>query len=217
MIRVRCRYCGERFEAQRQSAKYCCPAHRVSAHWYRHHKPNAKPNARIYGPNGGDDEWMTPPAILALARKVLGGIDLDPASNAPAQERVRATAFFTKEDDGLNRPWRGRLWLNPPYSRMLIGPFVTKLIAEYDAGRVTAAVLMTQLCTDVGWFHAAERACAAVCYPRQRIHCDKPDGSKPHRALRPSAIFYFGDRVAAFQRHFGTLGRVYLSETQADA
>jgi DNA N-6-adenine-methyltransferase (Dam) len=213
MIRVRCRYCGERFEAQRQSAKFCCSAHRVSAHWHRHHKPNAKTNANGYF-QSGDDEWMTPPPILALARSVLGGIDLDPASNAPAQERVRATEFYTIEDDGLSRPWHGTVFLNPPYSRQNIGPFVTKLIGEYDAGRVTAAVLMTQLSTDAGWFHAAERTCTAFCFPRRRIHCDKPDGGKP-RALRPSAFFYYGDRVAAFRAHFATLGPVY--ETQGGA
>lgn len=27
MIRVRCQYCDERFEAQRSSAKFCCPSH----------------------------------------------------------------------------------------------------------------------------------------------------------------------------------------------
>jgi hypothetical protein len=122
--------------------------------------------------------------------------------------------FYSKGDDGLNQPWYGRVWLNPPYSRTLIGLFVNKLIAEYEAGRVTAAILMVPLCPDTRWFQAAERACAAVCYPRMRIHCDKPDGSIKRRALRPTAFFYFGNRVAAFQRHFGTLGRVYLTETQ---
>ena len=210
MIRVRCRYCRESFEAQRQSAKYCCLAHRVSAHWYRHHKPNAMTNAR--NGHNGDDEWITPTPVLDLARRVLGSIDLDPATNLPAQERVCATVFYTIEDDGLSRPWRGRVWINPPYSRALIPLFVTKLIAEYEAGRVSAAVLMTPLATDTAWFRAAERACTAVCFTHQRIHCDKSDGGKPHRARVPSAFFFFGNRVAAFQRHFGTLGRVYLSE-----
>src|SRR5262245_6844094 len=66
--------------------------------------------------NTGENEWYTPPAYLEAARLVLGGIDLDPASSDVAQRRVRAGRYFTKKDDGLSRPWRGRVWLNPPYA-----------------------------------------------------------------------------------------------------
>ncbi len=59
-------------------------------------------------------EHYTPDDIVALARKVLGKIDLDPASCAAANERVRAKMFFDRERDGFTRTWRGRVFLNPP-------------------------------------------------------------------------------------------------------
>ncbi len=78
-------------------------------------------------------EWYTPGEYVEAARAVLGGIDLDPASSELANETVRATEFFTEEDDGLSRQWRGRVWLNPPYGRLCPG-FVAKLSAEYEGG-----------------------------------------------------------------------------------
>src|SRR5258707_11189392 len=112
-VHARCRHCGERFEAQRRSARYCRPAHRVAAHWRRTNgKPNAKPPC--------DDEWFTPRDIIKAARAALGAIDLDPASHPHPQSWIRARTFYTKEQDGLARAWRGRTWLNPPYSRDLL-------------------------------------------------------------------------------------------------
>jgi hypothetical protein len=60
-----------------------------------------------------NDEWFTPAKYIAAARAVLGGIDLDPASNAIAQATVRAGRYYSKDDDGLAQPWHGRVWLNP--------------------------------------------------------------------------------------------------------
>jgi hypothetical protein len=70
-------------------------------------------------------EYRTPAKYVEAARRVLGGIDLDPASSAEANVVVRASKFFTKEDDGLKHPWAGRVWLNPPYCG-LTGLFVAK-------------------------------------------------------------------------------------------
>jgi hypothetical protein len=72
---------------------------------------------------------------------VLGAIDLDPASNARAQLIVKAARDFTIEDDGLAHPWRGRVWLNPPYHRGLLPAFVDKLVGEIEARRVVAAAI----------------------------------------------------------------------------
>ena len=65
----------------------------------------------------GNPENYTPAVYIEAARRVLGEIDLDPASCFLAQETVKANRFFTKEENGLQQKWNGRVFLNPPYAR----------------------------------------------------------------------------------------------------
>lgn len=57
-----------------------------------------------------NDEWLTPPEIMSS----LGAFDLDPCSpiNRPWPT---AGIHYTVEDDGLSKPWFGRVWCNPPH------------------------------------------------------------------------------------------------------
>ena len=74
------------------------------------------------------DEWYTPKEIIDS----LGKFDLDPC--APINPLWQtAKIMYNKSDDGLTKEWAGRVWLNPPYSRPLIGQFVRKL-AEHGNG-----------------------------------------------------------------------------------
>lgn len=58
---------------------------------------------------------LTPIPIVLSAKKVLGTIDLDPASDPLANEAIGATRIFTREDDGYARIWKAQnVWLNPP-------------------------------------------------------------------------------------------------------
>jgi ParB family chromosome partitioning protein len=58
---------------------------------------------------GETNEWLTPPFIL----KALGKFDLDPCASLQQPSKT-ATRQFTILDDGLNKVWSGRVWLNPP-------------------------------------------------------------------------------------------------------
>lgn len=72
----------------------------------------------------------------------MGGIDLDPASCAEANNVVRATRFFTASDNGLDQEWSGRIWLNPPYNKGMLRRFMLKLVTELDSQHVTSAVAL---------------------------------------------------------------------------
>lgn len=84
------------------------------------------------------DERYTPQWVLDLVTLVLGAIDLDPC--ADPQRRVQAAQHFTKQDDGLERPWRGRVFLNPPFSNS--SDWVRHLSVYVASGAVTEAVVL---------------------------------------------------------------------------
>ena len=78
------------------------------------------------------------------ARRVLGRIDLDPASCALANGVVQAERTFAIEDDGLSVPWTGRAFLNPPGGKdgneSLQKRWWYYLAAEWASGRVFSAI-----------------------------------------------------------------------------
>lgn len=106
-------------------------------------EPNRRkgPSEPLFGPAHfsprivtGDD-YYTPEDLLDMVRSAFGGtIDLDPASHAVANQRVRATTFFQRTDDGLSRQWFGRVWLNPPFSDW--PHWADKALEELESGRV---------------------------------------------------------------------------------
>jgi DNA N-6-adenine-methyltransferase (Dam)/ParB/Sulfiredoxin domain len=155
----------------------------------------------------GEVEWYTPAEYVEAARAVMGGIDLDPASSDVAQRTVRAAAYHTAAMDGLAHPWRGRIFLNPPYQADLMSAFVARLLAEHAAGNVSEAVLLVHSRTDAAWFHAAVRVAAAVCLTRGRIRFEQPAGTGDSPTTG-SAFFYFGDQPGRFAATFGRLGVV---------
>ena len=164
--------------------------------------------AHVRGTFGtGENEWYTPDLHLQAVRDVLGVIDLDPASSAIAQNRVKATAFFSKDDDGLARDWRGRIFLNPPYAQPHIASFVSKMVSEFRAGRVSAAIMLTHNYTDTAWFHEAAGSSSAICFTRGRVKFVDAAGNVA-APTQGQAFFYFGDNVEGFSARFKDIGFV---------
>ena len=157
--------------------------------------------------NSGENEWYTPPNILDAARSAMGGIDLDPASSYEANKTVQAEAIFTKEDDGLQQRWYGRVWLNPPYASDLVTRFTEKLRDEYVADRVEQACLLSNNATETKWFQQTVKLANAVCFPAGRISYWHPDRTSK-TPLQGQVILYFGPNSERFDREFGSLGVV---------
>jgi phage N-6-adenine-methyltransferase len=166
-------------------------------------------NPGAYASLTGNDHWYTPEEFIERARRVMGGFDLDPASSEIAQRRVRAANFFTEADDGLAQEWHGRIWLNPPYSKGLIDKFIAKLVAEYESGRTTEAILLVNNSTETKWFRTAADSCTAVCFPDKRISFLTPAGEKAGSPALGNAFLYFGARPDAFAREFGFVWTPY--------
>ena len=142
-----------------------------------------------------DRNWYTPEIYIEMAREVMGGIDLDPASDLEAQKVVKAKQFIDKEANGLKQSWQGRIWLNPPWSDPQ--PWLEKLIAE----EVDQAIVLTTNATETEWFQDFVPQTDTVCFPRGRIKCyGHEDGSSP---LRGQVFFYLGKNRDSFHEIFG--------------
>lgn len=137
-------------------------------------------------------EWFTPRGIVAAAREVLGSIDCDPASCAEANEVIRAMTFFDERSNGLSdaNPWIGTVFLNPPGGKMpgggasLVSAFWSKLQAELDAGRTTAAIWIGYSIEQLQTLQRSRRSPLEypICIPRRRIAFDAPADATEKRS-----------------------------------
>jgi phage N-6-adenine-methyltransferase len=154
-------------------------------------------------------EWYTPKKYIEAARLVMGSIDVDPASNAYANEIVKAAIYYTKETNGYDKPWPGNVWLNPPYG--YDGPkanqsrWSQRLIEQYQAGITKQAVLLVSANMETKWFQAM--CDYPVCLPDHRINFYQPDG-KRSGSTHASALVYLGPNIQRFIQVFRQFGRV---------
>lgn len=141
-------------------------------------------------------EWYTPPNIIDLAREVLGHINVDPASNLIAQEWIKADTFFTEDTNGLDKPWKGKVWVNPPYSSSLIKKFTKKFLDEYINGTMVEGIMLTNSGSDTLWNIPLQKGLQA--YTNGRISFLQPDLTEKGKGSRGSLFTYLGPNPKKF-------------------
>ncbi len=154
-----------------------------------------------------ENDWYTPPEYIEASRAVLGDIDLDPATSDFAQQTVKAKRYYTKADNSLDKPWHGKVWMNPPYSMPEIKQFAEKIVQEFQDGRVSEAIVLTNNSSDTNWFHALLGTAGIACFPSSRVKFYNPD-SEVMATRQGQTLFYFGDNRERFSEVFSQFGAI---------
>lgn len=153
-------------------------------------------------------EWYTPPFLIERARDVMGRIDLDPASNHLPQTWILADTYFT--EGGLEVPWYGRIWLNPPFDQT--PKWVAKLRREWESGNTEEAILLVNANLGYKWFEELWRA-FPCCFLRERVRFIREDGTQGGQAKRGQVLLHLPPQNGhlaphRFYRIFRDLGRI---------
>lgn len=143
----------------------------------------------------GKEEWLTPPEIIkALEQTRCDGdevpwpFDLDPCAPTPeTRPWETAKAHYCIHDNGLVKPWAGRVWCNPPYGGET-GKWMARCAAH---GNVTALIFArteTQQFFESIWPKAT-----AVCFIKGRLSFYHVSGKKGGTAGAPSMLVTWDD------------------------
>ena len=160
--------------------------------------------------NSGENDWYTPPHIIAIGRATMGSIDTDPASCELANQTVMADVFYDEKQNGLIQQWSGNVWLNPPYSQPQIGNFIASAIEKYRKQEISQCCILVNNATETKWFQEILNACDAVCFLSQRVKFIDKAGNPTGAPLQGQAVLYMGNKIKEFVNQFSIAGVVLI-------
>ena len=127
------------------------------------------------------DMWATPQDCFdALDAEFHFTLDA-----CAVKENAKCEAYYTPEQDGLDQPWTGRVWCNPPYGRN-VGQWVKKAHDTASGGGFVVMLLPAR--TDTRWFHDYIYGKTEVRFIKGRLKF----GSCQNAAPFPSMVVIFG-------------------------
>jgi transcriptional regulator with XRE-family HTH domain len=159
-------------------------------------KPNdARPFSTHAGNSTGNNLWATPGWLAKTLSEAVGGFDLDPCSGTGDRRKssVKARVLLTFEDDGLNASWRGKVFVNPPYSRGL-AEWVRKCRTEAERGCLVVGLIPAR--PDTKYWHDEIAGKADIFMLRGRLRFSDSGNSAPF----PSAVIVWGGNSEAVER-----------------
>jgi hypothetical protein len=134
-------------------------------------------------PNQRNDRWLTPLNVV----QALGKFDLDPCG-APEHKLAANTYLLENENDGLSDEWFGRVWLNPPYGRVM-RKWVEKLVEHGTGTALIPVAAGTKL-----WQEVVFKEATAIHFYRHRIKFLRRDGLQDDMVSpQASALVAFGN------------------------
>jgi site-specific DNA-methyltransferase (adenine-specific) len=83
-------------------------------------------------------------------------------------ENAKCSNYYTPEDDGLSKPWRGGVWCNPPYGRE-IGRWCEKAYTESRKDYNDFVLMLIPARSDTKWWWDWVQGRACLFYVKGRI------------------------------------------------
>lgn len=135
-------------------------------------------------PVAGTHTWLTPPEIV----EALGPFDLDPCAAPSPRPWPTAAMHFVETDDGLQMPWHGRVWCNPPFGKHTAA-WLERMALHGNGIALTFARTETEMFQRWVWPYAA-----LVMFLAKRPHFHLPDGSRAKgNSGGPICLIAYGD------------------------
>lgn len=133
------------------------------------------------------DDRGTDQAFFDALNERFGGFTLDVAA---APHNTKTKRFYTREDNGLEQPWKGVVWCNPPYSD--IRSWVRKAWLEWDGHKSVIVMLLPANRVEQGWWQDLVEprrdqpgSPLRVEFLRGRLRFDRPDWTPGPKGDRP--------------------------------
>lgn len=150
-----------------------------------------------------NDHWGTPESVLAPIRDFFGGqIDLDPCSNE--NSLVGALNTFNAAQDGLSKPWIGKVFVNPPYSCGQLIKWTKKCYISSLNPLMCEVILLIPVATSTVYWQTFVTQANQILFYNKRIRFVGAGGG----ARFDSCLVYYGCRGEDFKQVFSPQGWV---------
>lgn len=128
-------------------------------------------------------EWETPKDFFDKLNWRFGPFNLDPCAT---KESAKCINYYTKDDDGLSKSWKGRtVFVNPPYGRQ-INKWIEKAYRE-SMDNNTTVVMLIPARTDTRYWHDYVMKAKELHFVKGRLKFGSSNNSAPF----PSAVVVF--------------------------
>lgn len=92
------------------------------------------------------ENWETPQDLFNELNDEFN-FDIDVCANS---ENTKCSIFMSKSENGLQQPWGGSCWCNPPYGQET-AKWIEKAYLESQKGATVVCLVPNR--TETAWFH----------------------------------------------------------------
>lgn len=138
------------------------------------------------------DTWQTPDDLLDIITRHVD-ITLDPCAGPETSIGQEENYRLEDGDDGLEDPWFGTVFVNPPFSYM--DKWTQRVMEEKDNEDVNLIILLSADSTDVqSWWHGRVTEANYVWFSEGRIKFIDPDtGEQKNSPTAGTCLSFYGE------------------------